>query len=744
MRLRALALLGLLLLTALVVFAQRPPRPVDTAADTEFAAGRALHHLARFATEPRPTGSPAAARTRAYLRAALAELDVTATERTSVAARVFADRTHLLGSVTPLHAVLPGRDSTGAVLLVAHYDSVPLGPGAADDGANVAAVLEVVRALRAGLALRNDVHVLFTDAEESGLLGAQAYVEAGVPAGAVVLNLEARGVSGPALMFETAGPVGGLMAALRASGALTTSVSADIYRLLPNDSDLTVFAEAGARGLNFAFLEGSAHYHTATDDLTHLDAGSVQDMGDSVLAAARVLGDTDLRAPDPSPAHYFTVLGLVVHYPAWLTLPLAALTVVGLLVLCLRLRCGLTALRVGASLLLPVLAAGGAAVGMWWLLGLLRPEHALLATGNPYQPMPYLAALAVLTAALLLVWRRLLRGVGEQGLALGVLGAHAVLGLVFAVLLPGGAYLFTVPAVVGVIGLALTGRPATAAFAAVPSVLLLLPVVLLLAPALGLAGSAGAVVPAALLAATALPLLPAAPALRPIALIALPLSAALVAAGLLTVGYDEHRPKPVSLGYAVDGDRGSARWLGAGEPDPAFAALLSTPPSTVEGDLPGSAGQSLRTGPAPLAGSVPVPVWERLGDGDAGEVREHRVRLRTPGNPYAVSVYVAVPSGDLLEAVVDGRTVPGGRNRPSTDGPWSWGFGYAAPPAAGIEIVLRVRGGVDAPRLRAVTRTNGLPADVGAPALPSGRTQAAWPSPAGQSYASRTIDLGHD
>ncbi|CCH32926.1 M20/M25/M40 family metallo-hydrolase [Actinosynnema sp. NPDC047251] len=742
MRLRVLALLGLVLLAAVVVFAQRPPRPNATAGDTEFAAGRASTHLAHFADSPRPTGSPAASRTREYLRTALADLGLTATERTSVAARTFADRTHLLGSVTPLHAVLRGRESTGAVLLVAHYDSVPLGPGAADDGANVAAVLEVVRALRAGPGLRNDVHVLFTDAEEPGLLGARAFVDSGVPADAVVLNLEARGVSGPALMFQTSGPAGGLMPALRASGALTTSVSADIYRLLPNDSDLTVFDEAGVRGLNFAFIGGSAHYHTATDDIAHLDAGSVQDMGDAVLAAARVLGDADLAAADPGAAHYFSVLGLVVHYPAWSTLPLAALTALGLLGLCLRLRCGLAALRVGASLLLPVLAAGAAAFGLWWLLGVLRPEYALLPAGDPYQPGPHLAALAVLTAALLLVWRGLLRGAGEPALALGVLGVHAVLGLLLAVLLPGGAYLFTLPALVGLLAVALTGRPAAASLGAVPAVLVLLPVVLLLTPALGLAGAAGVLVPAALLATTALPLLRAAPPRRPVVLTALPLAVALVATGVLTEGYDEQRPKPVSLGYAVDGDRGSARWLGEGEPDPAFAALLPTPPAAVD-ELPNLTGRSLRTGPAQVAASVPAPVWEHLGDRQDGGLREYRVRLRTPGNAYAVAVYADVPSGELVEAVVDGRAVPGGRNRRFTTGPWGWGFGYTAPPAAGFDVVLRVRGGDAAPRLRAVSQTNGLPSDADAPALAPDRTQAAWPSPAGQSYASRTIELSH-
>ena len=93
-------------------------------------------------------------------------------------------------------ARLPGTRSGGrAFLLVAHYDSVPTGPGATDNGAGVATVLETVRALKAGPALRNDVIVLLADGEERGLLGARAFVD-GYPwaqeVGAV-LNLDTRG-----------------------------------------------------------------------------------------------------------------------------------------------------------------------------------------------------------------------------------------------------------------------------------------------------------------------------------------------------------------------------------------------------------------------------------------------------------------------------------------------------------------------------------------------------------------------
>ena len=90
-------------------------------------------------------------------------------------------------------------------MLVAHYDSVPGGPGVADDGAGVAAIIETVRALKEMKPLQNDVIILLTDGEENGMLGAKAFVEdhPWVKDVGLVLNFEARGNKGPSFMFET-------------------------------------------------------------------------------------------------------------------------------------------------------------------------------------------------------------------------------------------------------------------------------------------------------------------------------------------------------------------------------------------------------------------------------------------------------------------------------------------------------------------------------------------------------------
>ena len=67
--------------------------------------------------------------------------------------------------------------STDDVVMVgAHLDSVPAGPGINDNGTGVAAVLETARQLGAAPEVTNAVRFAFWGAEELGLLGSDAYV----------------------------------------------------------------------------------------------------------------------------------------------------------------------------------------------------------------------------------------------------------------------------------------------------------------------------------------------------------------------------------------------------------------------------------------------------------------------------------------------------------------------------------------------------------------------------------------
>lgn len=322
----AAALAGAL---ALALFAAQPPAPLGPDAPAEaFSAARAMADVREISRAPHPTGSAENARVRLHLASRLSAMGLavaiqpvplSAEARVRLKAWGQADAPQAANIV----AVLPGIDHTvPAVAIMAHYDSVPGSPGAADDGAGVAAALETARALRVHPPLQRDVVVLLTDAEELALDGARGFFE-GHPLAArigAVVNLEARGGGGRALMFET-GPGNGAMVELFARSAprpSAQSLAVLIYRLMPNSSDFTVARDRGLAGFNLAFMGGAGQYHSPTATADALDPRSLQHLGGQALAITRALALAP-AIPEPTPDAVFAdVLGLTLAvYPAW-------------------------------------------------------------------------------------------------------------------------------------------------------------------------------------------------------------------------------------------------------------------------------------------------------------------------------------------------------------------------------------------------------------------------------------------
>ncbi len=443
-----------------------PPAAVGASAPAErFSAERAAAQVREIAREPHPIGSPANARVRDYLLAQISALGLEPTVQTAEVVRRKLptsrsdSKLSRSGTVNNVLARLVGRESGGAVLLMAHYDSVPTGPGAADDASGSAVLLETLRALKAGPPLRNDLLFLWTDGEEAGLLGAQGFADQSPLANEVkaVLNFEARGTRGPSLMFETQegnGPVISLLA--RSVGTPQAhSWSQEVYKRLPNDTDFTVFKRKGLPGLNFAFIDGVTSYHAASDEPSRLDLGSVQHHGEQALALARALGELDLGVPLTGPnAAYFKLPGpFFVRFPLAWVLPLGlliALFSLATLALALRrgvVRAGRLAGAGGLTLLFGVLAAL-LLVGL--AVALVPPFHHKDGTPGYSSPTPYLLAVGgVALVLLVLLTRWLSRRLGPSNLAAGglLLWLAGTLGLCLAA--PGAAHLFLLPLLLG-------------------------------------------------------------------------------------------------------------------------------------------------------------------------------------------------------------------------------------------------------------------------------------------------------
>jgi hypothetical protein len=501
------ALVTLAAVGAAAMWSIRPPSARSAAAPAgEFSAARAFQQVDVIATEPHVAGSAANDRVREHLLGTLRgfglapevqdTVSVQGAELSSSAGGIG------LARVRNVIAQIPGTASTGRVFLVAHYDSVQSAPGANDDGAGTAAVLETVRALTSGPRLRNDVVVVLTDAEEACLCGAKAFVDQHPLArqGGVALNLEARGSSGPAITFESSPDDGKLIDVFAgAPKPVGTSFAVEVYRLLPNDTDFTAFLQAGFRGLNTAYIDGAARYHAPTDVPSAMDRDSLQHHGDNALALARAFGDTDLTTLEArTDATYFPVPGGLAHYPGWLAWPLATLALVSVLLLAaLTRRRGLvTRGRLAAGFLLallPIVLSAAAAQGFWALMVWMRPGYAALPI-DPYRPLWYRLALLALTATVVFAWYALLRRrTTPAALSIGGLLWLALLGVALAWFAPGGSYLTAVPAlaggVFGILAVLLRGGwaslVAVLAGAAV-AVIVLLPTAMLLFPAMGM------------------------------------------------------------------------------------------------------------------------------------------------------------------------------------------------------------------------------------------------------------------
>ena len=409
----------------------QPPRAVPESAPAgEFSSGRAMKHVRAIAQRPHPTGSEEIERVRRYIVGELSALGVNSEIQTTevVPQQAGDDRPVTAARVENIVARVRGTANSRALMLAAHYDSVPTGPGASDDGAGVAALLETLRALKAGAPLKNDLIILVTDAEELGLIGARGFAQEHpwMKDVGLVLNFEARGAGGPSFMFETSEGNGALIRELAdaAPHAVANSLMYAVYKRLPNDTDMTVFKRAGAAGLNFAYADRITSYHTALDSADELDERSLQHHGSYALSLTRRFGERDLGDLRSRDAVYFNAL---VHYSEAGIIPLTALVsilFIAVVLLGLRKR-ALTIGGMAAGFLAFLLAAGLSAAlvtGVWRVARNLHAGFASLPWLRPYDIRPYVLGFVFLTIALFAaVYAFLFRKTSAANLSAGAL-----------------------------------------------------------------------------------------------------------------------------------------------------------------------------------------------------------------------------------------------------------------------------------------------------------------------------------
>jgi len=448
--------LSLLLITLVVLLgvlrSYSTPSPVDAGApDVVFSADRAEAILRDLlaGSSPHVAGSAANHVVRDRI---LAHLEA-AGYQPEIQSRFHCSPQY--GSCSPVEnviAVKPGATGRHAILLTAHYDSTWAGPGAADDGAGVAALLEIARMAADFPAFDNDVIFLVSDAEELGLTGADAFAEhhplfAKVKA---VINLEARGVTGPSAMFETGEGNRSVirMLAKNVDRPVANSLVYEMYRRMPNDTDFTVYKRKGIMGVNFAFAHGVALYHSALDDPDHLDLGSLQHHGDNAWGMLKAFGERDLNTINhPEDAGYIDVFGLgLSHYPVSIAGGLALFLGVWVMIaigLAFRKEFRYRQLRWGL-LVIPLMCAALVAGGylLSWPLGRWPDLHPL------EHPYPWTGRLTLFLMLGLLIYSTLKIFTGKVSACAWMVlawGLVFLLGMVLASKLPAATYVALLP-----------------------------------------------------------------------------------------------------------------------------------------------------------------------------------------------------------------------------------------------------------------------------------------------------------
>ncbi len=678
------------------------PLPVDAPLD-RFSACRAIEHIKKTALEAHPGGSAANEKVYAYFEDQLKLLGVEYDMERPIMRRG-RQTVERNGAIL---ARIPGTASTGAFAVDAHFDSTPYGPGAADDLSGCAAMLETIRALKAGAPLRNDIIFCFSDREESAGKGGPSVFtnHEWFESVRALLGLETRGNSGPALMFETGDENGFLIRQMAQSDARprATSIMFEVYRRMPFGSDFSRYKRKGVPGLNVAYIDDFCYYHTKLDNPEHVSLASLQHHGQYTLGLARQLGNVSLEETKAPNATYFNVLGSwMVVYPLSWGGPMAvaaALFMVFVLAYGLaRKRLSVWGMLAGPGVyLLSSLVAFLATAPLGYLTFVQFREHALY-RNNSLSLSFVLIGLGIFV----LMTQRLRNRIRPQNLLAGMLVLWALLLAGLQVMFPGGAYAALWPLFFSTIGLIIlllssdaagpTDRALSlAALCALPGVVLLAPSLVAFSYTLTALATPALLFLILLLLSLLLPQMMLIPLRRQkrIGLALLVLGGLLYGYAFLSNTPSPERPRQNALAYAVNFDSGEAWWLSSDLKIDAWTRLFF-PADTRRASVADITGtEDKRTylraqAPAPPFGKT---VLEKRSDGVADGHRKLTLFVSSPRAAQLIDLILQSPV-EVFSAKVFGVELDGGSK--------DWQVSLDTMPAEGGEIELELAPNVPA------------------------------------------------
>lgn len=471
--------MGVALVIAIMIgFTSLNPSQPNETDEKRFNVSYAVKHIAEIAKEPHSIfDQEAHTAVREYLLGELETLG--ANPQVYGYEDVYIKRSETYEDIKNIYGKIEGQTDS-YIMLVTHYDSsrakteryaeVDGSFGAADAGYGLSTILETLRVIQANnIELVNGIKILITDGEEYGLVGAkEAVKEEEIFEGVeYLINLEARGIKGPAVMFETSLDNAGVVELYNKSSApFSYSINPEIYRLLPNGTDFTVFLEEGIKGINISVLDSLDYYHTPNDSLANISLESLQHYGDQVVPiVTEFVTNNDYTEgkalESASDAIFFTLINKVFikysHGVNYILLALLGLGIIGLIWKD-QLKVGKVFKFIGVHIVLGVIFSISAfGVAQWVAKINGRPFKITYLPLIPYESV----IIVVMLVISLIVYGLTIYGVSRRlkevkAYIVGALSVLFILSILFTIVLPGASYLTVFPAIMLLGGLVVT------------------------------------------------------------------------------------------------------------------------------------------------------------------------------------------------------------------------------------------------------------------------------------------------
>ena len=547
-------------------------------AETKFSTERALISLKEITKAPHYIGTKEHARVRNYLIGQLEELGL---ETQVQEGFVINQKWKSLDKPKNIIAQIKGSENGKSLLLLSHYDSA-LTPsyGASDAGSGVVTILETLRAYKAsGKKPKNDIVVLFTDAEEVGLDGARLFVNNHPWAKnvGIALNFEARGSGGPSNMIvETNGGNKNLIKAFMEADVkfpVASSLMYSIYKMLPNDTDSTVLREgADIDGFFFAFIDDHYDYHTANDTYDNLDVNTLQHQGEYLLPLVHYFGDSDLNQLKSLDDYVYINLPFfkIVSYPFTWVFPMLLVAIIIFIVLIIYgLRKRVLNLNEVVKGFIPFTLAmifcGILGFYGWKLILLIYPQYQEIQQGFTYNGHTYISFFVLLSLGVLFgIYYKFSKKINVANLLIAPLIFWLLINIGVAIYLKGAAF-FIIPVFLGLLSLWILirkDRPNLILLTIIGSIAIFIfaPLVQFFPVGLGLKMLVGSCLFTALLFGILLPVIGFYKLKKVLAMLFIIVASLFFIKAHLSSNFSPNRQKPNSLVYYHDADNNKNYW----------------------------------------------------------------------------------------------------------------------------------------------------------------------------------------